>query len=605
MLTTKTIEEVKERIVIEDIVKEYIAIKKSGRNYVCCCPFHNERTPSFFIFPDKNCFRCFGCGESGDGISFIRKIENLNFIETIEFLAKKYGIKIEEKNDTGYLDTTHQKKEEAQIILDYAKTYFQNNLNNNPTAKEYLNKRKITEATIKDFAFGYSVNSFSDWYDYSQKLNLNTNIQTEIGLISYNSTKNIFIDKFRDRLMLPIQDQNGNTVGFAGRILKDTEKEAKYINSQESFLFHKSKLLFGLYQAKNTIRELKKCYLVEGYFDVISLSQCGIKNVIASCGTSLTDDQCRLLKRYTDCVTIFYDSDAAGKKATERAIEKLLQNNFMINVISIDDIKDPDEVAKNIKENVKEYIQSHEIDFIEFLVKNNPINGDINEKNILLHKIYNFIQFVNDDIYRGILISRTKILLGVDISFNPIKQIKQVIQKQEEKIDPIEAYEYELLRFFILYGDENIDEKNTIAEYLLTKFSEFDFINDKSKQIKNICISLASQKKLSVKNILNNIDDEELKSKVVDITTAQKEISNKWLEKMRTHVFSEKDNLQKAIEKNILRYQLRIIHKIILEQINILKNEFDEKRIEKISSEINILKQKEVEIAKQLKIVIL
>ena len=129
MLTTKTIEEVKERIVIEDIVKEYIAIKKSGRNYVCCCPFHNERTPSFFIFPDKNCFRCFGCGESGDGISFIRKIEDLNFIETIEFLAKKYGIKIEEKNDTGYLDTTHQKKEEAQIILDYAKTYFQNNLN--------------------------------------------------------------------------------------------------------------------------------------------------------------------------------------------------------------------------------------------------------------------------------------------------------------------------------------------------------------------------------------------------------------------------------------------------------------------------------------------
>ena len=208
MLTTKTIEEVKERIVIEDIVKEYIAIKKSGRNYVCCCPFHNERTPSFFIFPDKNCFRCFGCGESGDGISFIRKIENLNFIETIEFLAKKYGIKIEEKNDTGYLDTTHQKKEEAQIILDYAKTYFQNNLNNNSTAKEYLNKRKITEATIKDFAFGYSINSFSDWYNYSQKLNLNTNIQTEIGLISYNSTKNIFIDKFRDRLMLPIQDQN-------------------------------------------------------------------------------------------------------------------------------------------------------------------------------------------------------------------------------------------------------------------------------------------------------------------------------------------------------------------------------------------------------------
>ena len=476
MLTTKTIEAVKERIVIEDIVKEYITIKKSGRNYVCCCPFHNERTPSFFIFPDKNCFRCFGCGESGDGISFIRKIENLNFIETIEFLAKKYGIKIEEKNDSVYLDTAHQKKEEAQIILDYAKTYFQNNLKNNPTAKEYLNTRKITEATIKDFSIGYSVNSFSDWYNYSQKLNLNINIQTEIGLISYNNTKNIFIDRFRDRLMLPIQDQNGKIVGFAGRILKDTEKEAKYINSQESFLFHKSKLLFGLSQAKNTIKDLKKCYLVEGYFDVISLSQCGIKNVIASCGTSLTDDQCRLLKRYTDCVTIFYDSDTAGKKAIERAIEKLLQNNFMINVINIDNFKDPDEVVKNLKENVKEYIQSHEIDFIEFLIKNNPINENVNEKNILLHKIYNFIQFVNDDIYREILILRVKFLLGVDISFYPIKQIKQVIQKQEEKIDPIEAYEYELLRFFILYVNENIDKKKTLAEYLIIKFLEIEFI---------------------------------------------------------------------------------------------------------------------------------
>jgi DNA primase len=601
MLSKKNIDEIKERVVIEDVIKDYVSLKKSGHNFVCCCPFHKERTPSFFIFPKNNSFKCFGCGEAGDAITFIKKIENVDFAEALKLLAKKYGVKIEEHTGDKYLDAEYKKKEEAIIILEHVKKYFCENLIKNENVKSYLQQRNINEEVINIFFFGYSLPDQQELFNELKNKKLDINIASEVGLLFSNENRKTFYDRFRDRLMLPLQDHNGKTVGFAGRVIASNSSEAKYINSPESFIYHKSNILFGLYQSKQFIREKQKSYLVEGYFDVISLYQSGINNVVASCGTSLTDRQCVLLRRFTDTVTVFYDSDDAGRKATERAIELLLTHDFIVNVIDYDEYKDPDEIAKNVTD-VVEFLKFHEKDFVSFLAEEKSDN--ISEKTHLLKRIRDLISLVKDESYRALLISRVKEIFSLSTWQGLKKQPDNTKLLVEEKIDVFDAYEKELLRLLLMYYDVKTDDGVFIAHYMSEQLKELAFTNIKNEEIKNICLDLIAHDNLSIKNVLSQIDDDDMKRMIIDITTRQKTISDQWFSKLNMTISDENENLLKSISSNILRYKLRRIHQELLLQ---------QQRINTVGSEENItildkikkLKQQEQELARHLGITIM
>ena len=602
MLSKKNIDEIKERVVIEDVIKDYVPLKRSGHNFVCCCPFHKERTPSFFVFPKNNFFKCFGCGAAGDAITFIKKIENVDFAEAVRLLAKQYGVKIEENVGGKYIDAEYKKKEESIILLEYVKKYFCENLIKNEKVKNYLQQRHINDEVIDIFSFGYSVDSKQGLFNELKNNKMDIKIACEVGMLYFNEYKNIFYDKFHDRIMLPLQDHNGKIVGFAGRVIDSNSLEAKYINSSESFIFHKSNLLFGLYQCKQFIRERQQCYLVEGYFDVISLYQSGVKNVVASCGTSLTDHQCVLLRRFTDTVTVFYDSDEAGRRATERALELLLKHDFIVNVIDYDEYKDPDELTKHVTD-IGGFLKSHERDFISFLVKEK--SDSISEKTHLLKRMKELISLVKDESYRALLVSQVKKIFDVSSLqvFPPHTDNFSLVEK--EKIDVFDAYEKDLLRLLLLYYDVKTDDGVSIASYMSGQLKEIFFTDINNEKIKNICLDLITHDNLSIKNVLSQIDDDAVKSVIINIMTTKRTISDQWFSKFNITVYDEKDNLLKSISANIARYKLRRIHQELCNKQKTFNTDGDAEERVVLLDNIKRLKQQEQELAKQLGITIL
>lgn len=598
MLSKKSIDEIKERVAIEDVVKDYVPLKKSGHNFVCCCPFHKERTPSFFVFPKNNFFKCFGCGEAGDAITFIKKIENLDFSEALRLLGNKYGVKIEENIE--HLDAEYKKKEEAIILLEDVKKYFCENLMKDDEVQNYLRERNINDDVINIFSLGYSLEDKQGLSNDLKNKKRDLKIAHSVGMLSCNEYKNIFYDKFRHRLMIPLKDHNGKTVGFAGRLIDSSSSEAKYINSHESFIYHKSNLLFGLYECKQFIRDGQNCYLVEGYFDVISLYQSGVKSAVASCGTSLTDRQCVLLRRFTDTVTVFYDSDVAGHKATERAIELLLKHDFIVNVVDYDEYKDPDEMAKKVAD-VVGFLKTHERDFISFLVKEK--NDNITDKTHLLKDIKDLISLVKDDSYRSVLIAHVKKIFDISSLQVLKKQQDNVNTVVEEKINVFDAYEKDLLRLLLVYYDVNIDNGVSVASYMSGQLKDIVFTDIKNEEIKNMCLDLIAHDNLSIKNVLSQIDDDAVKRMIIDITTTQKTISDQWFSKFNMTIYNEKDDLLKSISSNIARYKLRLIHQDLCNKQKILMMvSADEMAV--LIEEIKNLKKQEQGLARQLGITI-
>ena len=598
MLSKKSIDEIKERVAIEDVVKDYVPLKKSGHNFVCCCPFHKERTPSFFVFPKNNFFKCFGCGEAGDAITFIKKIESLDFSEALRLLGNKYGVKIEENIE--HLDAEYKKKEEAIILLEDVKKYFCENLMKDDEVQNYLRERNINDDVINIFSLGYSLEDKQGLSNDLKNKKRDLKIAHSVGMLSCNEYKNIFYDTFRHRLMIPLKDHNGKTVGFAGRLIDSSSSEAKYINSPESFIYHKSNLLFGLYECKQFIRDGQNCYLVEGYFDVISLYQSGVKSAVASCGTSLTDRQCVLLRRFTDTVTVFYDSDVAGHKATERAIELLLKHDFIVNVVDYDEYKDPDEMAKKVAD-VVGFLKTHERDFISFLVKEK--NDNITDKTHLLKDIKDLISLVKDDSYRSVLIAHVKKIFDISSLQVLKKQQDNVNTVVEEKINVFDAYEKDLLRLLLVYYDVNIDNGVSIASYMSGQLKDIVFTDIKNEEIKNMCLDLIAHDNLSIKNVLSQIDDDAVKRMIIDITTTQKTISDQWFSKFNMTIYNEKDDLLKSVSSNIARYKLRLIHQDLCNKQKILMMvSADEMAV--LIEEIKNLKKQEQGLARQLGITI-
>ncbi|MDQ3535959.1 MAG: DNA primase, partial [Bacteroidota bacterium] len=322
-LNQDIIDQIHDRLEIEEVVSDFVSLKRKGQNLWACCPFHHEKSPSFSVVPSKGFYKCFGCGKSGDAIQFLMDLEGLSYLEAMLFLAKKYSIEIREEEQTDQQQKEQNEKESLHIVLNYAKDFFKDNLWLNEEGRaiglSYFRERGFTEVVMNAFELGYS----QDGWDYllkdAEKKGYNPDILEKAGLIVRTEGK--VYDRFRGRVIFPIHNVTGKTIAFGARILKPDKKQPKYLNSPETEVYHKSKTLYGLYQGKQSIRQKDNCYLVEGYTDVISLHLSGVENVVSSSGTSLTEEQVKVISRYTKNITVLFDGDVAGMKASLRGID--------------------------------------------------------------------------------------------------------------------------------------------------------------------------------------------------------------------------------------------------------------------------------------------
>lgn len=419
MIDQITIDKIIEAARIEDVVGEFVTLKKRGVNLVGLCPFHTDKTPSFYVSPSKNICKCFACGEGGSAVHFIMKHEQLSYYEALKYLGKKYNIEVQEKELTEDQKNAYNERESLFILNDHARNYFVNTLHNHSEGKtvglSYFRERGFRDDIIKKFQLGYSLEQRDAFTQDAQKNGFRKEYLIKTGLTIEG--ENYVVDRFRGRVMFPVHTLSGKVVAFGGRILKKAENTGKYVNSPESDIYHKSDQLYGIYFAKQAITKSDCCYLVEGYTDVISMHQAGIENVVASSGTALTFGQIKLIHRFTTNITVLYDGDAAGIKAALRGIDLLLEEGMNIKVVLLPDGEDPDSFArKQNAESLHSYIKEHEVDFIRF--KTQLLLNDAGEDPIkrasLISDIVNSITIIPDSIIRSVYIRDCSSLLGID-----------------------------------------------------------------------------------------------------------------------------------------------------------------------------------------------
>ena len=437
-ISKKSIQQVLDTAQIEDVVGEFVNLKKSGPRLKGLCPFHNEKTPSFTVTPSLNMYKCFGCGNGGDPVKFLREHEKFTFIESIEWLANKYGIPLEK---TVYSDEQQQKYKEEEslyIVNGFAQDYFVNQLNETDEGRkialQYFKERGFTEATIAKFGLGYT----SDAKDQFLKAALNHGFKEEtlkkLGLVS----RNYSMDFFRNRVMFPIKSVSGKVIAFAGRIMGNHKKAPKYINSPETEIYIKSKIVYGIYEAKKAIRKEEECLLVEGYTDVISLHQNGIENVVASSGTSLTIEQLQLIKRNTPNLKIIYDGDAAGVNAALRGLDLALEQDLNVKIVMLPEGEDPDSFIKKVGATVfRSYMEDNADDFIFFKLKLLEKDADDPvKKTAMIKDIISSIGRIPDPLKRNLYIKECAQKLQIDEAIligETNKVVKaQVFNRQKE-----------------------------------------------------------------------------------------------------------------------------------------------------------------------------
>ena len=393
MITPQTIEQIKSRIDIIDIISDYVKLKKRGSNYLGLCPFHNEKTPSFTVSPSKELYKCFGCGKSGNAITFLMDHDKLSYVESLKWLAARYNIEIEETETSPEQKILAQTADSLYIINNYAKDFFENTLWNNDEGKEialsYLKERGFRDETIKKFQLGYNPTEKNLLTQSLITHQFNKELLLKTGLTVVRNNDEL-VDNYRGRIIFPIHHNTGKIIGFGARIIGKNDKAPKYINTPENEIYVKSKILYGLYFARSPIDKAKECLLVEGYTDVISLHQAGIENVVASGGTSLTTEQIRLIKKYTNNLTIIYDGDNAGVKAALRGLDMALEEGLNVKLVLIPDNEDPDSYVNKVGTTAfKDFVANNKKDFIIFqlgiLLKD--AGNDINQKNNVVTRI--------------------------------------------------------------------------------------------------------------------------------------------------------------------------------------------------------------------------
>ena len=431
MIDKDTVDRILDAARIEEVIGDFVALKRRGANYIACCPFHNEKTPSFSVSPIKGIYKCFGCGKAGNAVSFVMEHEHLSYVEALRYLAHKYNIDIVEKEESAEDAQKRLYNESLLIVNDFAQKFFTKQLWETDEGKavglSYFKERGFTDDTIKKFGLGYAPNEKRALTHAAQRAGYKTEHLVGVGLTIERENGEL-LDRYYERVIFPIRGLSGKVIAFGGRKLRGDKNIAKYINSPESPVYVKNRVLYGIYEAKNAIAKEQKCYLVEGYTDVISFSQAGIENVVASSGTSLTTGQIQLIKRFTNNVTVLYDGDFAGIKASLRGIDMLLNEGLQIKVALFPDNEDPDSYARShTPAEVREFLETAEEDFINFKyrVLHSEAGDDPIKRAQIINDIINSIACIPDPVTRNVYAEQTAQRMNIK---------EEVLQQQIAKI---------------------------------------------------------------------------------------------------------------------------------------------------------------------------
>lgn len=466
MIDRKTIEQIMDTAKVEEVVGDFVALRKRGVNMIGLCPFHNEKTPSFTVSPSKNLWKCFGCGKGGKPVHFIMEHEQLSYPDALRWLAKKYHIEIKERELTDEEKREESIRESLFVINQYALQYFIDTLHKSEEGKaiglSYFRHRGLRDETIKKFCLGYSLERRDSFAKTATAAGYNPELIAKTG-VCYSTDDGRLQDRFWGRVIFPVHTISGKVVAFGGRVLQTNAKAAKYVNSPESEIYHKSDHLYGLYFAKQAIMQKDRCILVEGYLDVISMYQAGIQNVVASSGTSLTIGQIRLIHRFTNNVTLLYDGDNAGIKASIRGIDMLLEEGMNINVVLLPEGEDPDSYAQSHStEEVEEYIERNKVDFIKF--KTNLLMSEVGDDPIrragLIGDVVKSIAVVPNDILRSEYIKKCSEMLKVGEQLLVKETAKIRMKRAEEQ----QKQQYESKLATQAGEDETHDEATTAID---------------------------------------------------------------------------------------------------------------------------------------------
>lgn len=646
MISRETIDRVFETARVEEVIGEFVQLKKAGSNFKGLSPFSDEKSPSFMVSPVKQIWKDFSTGKGGNAVSFLMEHEHYSYPEAIKYLAKKYNIEIEETEQTDEQKQQADERESMFLVSEFARDYFHKTLLEDNQGKaiglSYFKERGFTDEIIKKFQLGYSLN---EWEAFtSEALNKGYNLKylesTGLTIVKdgFQTSKGKQFDRFKGRVMFPIHSMSGRVLGFGGRILGNDKKAAKYLNSPDSDIYHKSNVLYGIHYAKQSIAKEDNCYLVEGYTDVISMHQSGIHNVVSSSGTALTENQIRLVNRLTKNITILFDGDAAGIRASIRGIDLILEQGMNVKVLMFPDGDDPDSFAKKVsEEELKDYLKNNSQDFINFKVsllmdeaKNDPV-----KKAGLIRDIVISISKIPDSIQREVYIQECSRIMDISESvlFNELAQLNNkskretakrpdpneppmdvlypelALQKTPEtkKINELHKYEREIIKILLLYGNNEVEFENVVAgedvdadevksfrkEYFLNEVSneiylnlqedEVEFTDDLFKQIYYEIINQLNQNKSVLVDAFINHSNQEISNLVTNILMDdEKHTMSNW-ERKEITVRSKESNLDKLVLDAI--YNLRRV--LIEEKINsLISNVGEENEREQILENI-------------------
>ncbi|MFN8206749.1 MAG: DNA primase [Bacteroidales bacterium] len=492
MIDTATVDRIYAAADIAEVVQDYVSLKKRGANYLGLCPFHSEKTPSFTVSASKGIYKCFGCGKGGNAVNFIMEAEHLSYYEALRHLAKKYHIEVHEREQTEEDLRQQNERESLLIVSEQAGKYFRDVLHNYPEGQavgiSYFRERGIREDMIERFQLGYSPERRDAFTSYAVKAGYKLEYLIKTGLTIQHEGGNPF-DRFAGRVMFPIHSLSGKVIGFGGRILRTDKNTAKYLNSPESDIYHKSQVLYGLFHARKAIEKSGKCYMVEGYTDVISMHQAGVENVVASSGTSLTVEQIRLIKRFTNHLTMLYDGDAAGIKASLRGIDLVLEEGLNVKVLLLPDGEDPDSYSKKVSnQELMEFIGKNESDFITF--KTRLLLGDAKNDPIkmagLINDVVRSIASIPDQITRSVYIRECSNILQTDeralySQVDKIRRERSYQKTYKEAGIPLPPQDVTVVPQPPLVVDEESPKEEAVIRLLLN-FGHYDLFNLKDQE---------------------------------------------------------------------------------------------------------------------------
>lgn len=584
---------------IIEVIGDFVSLKKRGANYIACCPFHNEKTPSFNVSPSRGIYKCFGCGKAGDAVRFVMDIEGIGFAEAIRFLAQKYGIEVQEAESTPEDVAAQNERESLYIVLNFAKNFYQQQLTQTDEGQSiglsYFKERGFLDKTIQDFDLGYSPDVWDALTKAAQKQGFSLDILEKAGLTIRKDDGKTF-DRFRGRVVFPIHNVAGKVIAFGARTLKADKNQPKYLNSPETEVYHKSSILYGIAQAKNAMRNEDVCYLVEGYTDVVSLHQAGISNVVASSGTSLTLEQIKLIGRFTQHVTMLYDGDAAGIKASLRGTDMILEEGLNVKVVVFPDGEDPDSYVRRVgSEAFRAYIQAKANDFITFKAELSikEAGSDPFKRAEIIRDMVESISKIPDSIKRTVFFQRTASLMGIDeaVLVAESNKIFQAKAKEETKKrsqapgpsdlamlvgetftedDPLELpevakprpqpsrsvvsyHEEECVRLLVCYGTQEIETGISLTDYVLHELRDLNFLTPIYQVILEYCRSAYAQGEvLDTQRYLIH-DDELFRQEVIGLVTQRHFVSDNWHVMHQIWVPTEVDKLHDLAYTNILR----------------------------------------------------